>query len=541
MKFILQSLLLLIVQFSFSQTTTINYTPSNQVFANPERGMYHHTETHSNNYAPLSVNQLENWRTNENITLILRIFYLDDFINSPISNSYLNNMQSDFDKIRQAGIKCVIRFAYTNNTNGAYDASKAQMLSHINQIAPYLTENSDVISVVQAGFIGVWGEWYYTDHFGINPNNTDYNNRKEIVEALLNALPNDRMVQLRTPAFKRNMYDSAPITGIQTSGSNASSINRLGHHNDCFLASETDFGTYNNVSVEYPYLEQETNYTVMGGETCAQNEPRSGCSTAVEEMELFHWSYLNIDYHPNVLSGFNNNGCLETIKKRLGYRLELKNATFPTVVSNALNINITMNNVGFASIYNPRTAYIVLRHTGTNDEYHIPINSDPRTWKATSDEININETLALPNDIIDGNYNLHLHLPDSNSDLSHRAEYAIRFANTDTWDNQTGYNDLKANITVTNEVLAVDDSSIDVQELKVYPNPTTDVLTIELNDVSEYSIALYNVVGQLVNTQNTFESSNICRFNTKHLKNGVYILKIDDGNTTITKKIMVNH
>ena len=113
MKSTLHLLLLLVMQFSFSQTSTVNYTASNQNFANPERGLYHHTETSSSNYSSLSVNQLENWRTNENVTLILRIFYLDGFINSSISNSYLNNMQSDFDAMRQAGIKCVIRFAYS--------------------------------------------------------------------------------------------------------------------------------------------------------------------------------------------------------------------------------------------------------------------------------------------------------------------------------------------------------------------------------------------------------------------------------------------
>lgn len=542
MKFSLHLLLLLFVtNISLSQITTTNYSASNQNFANPERGMYHHTETHSNNYSPLSTNQLENWRVNENITLILRIFYLDDFINASISNSYLNNMQSDFDKIRQAGIKCVVRFAYSNNTNGAYDASKAQMLSHINQITPYLTNNSDIISVVQAGFIGVWGEWYYTDHFGINPSATDYDNRKDIVEALLNALPTDRMVQLRTPAFKRNMYDTDPLIGIQSSESTAVSKNRLGHHNDCFLASETDFGTYNDVSVEYPYLEQETNYTVMGGETCSKNEPRSNCSTAVEEMELFHWSYLNADYHPDVLNGFDNNGCLETIKNRLGYRFELKNGSFPTIVSNTLDINIDLYNKGFAGLYNPRTAYVILRHISTNEEYKIPLLTDPRTWEATTNEINISETLQLPETIIDGEYKLYIHLPDADSILGERPEYAVRFGNIDIWESNTGYNDLKTTITVSNEVLAVEDNDINALHVKVYPNPASDIVNIQLNTIADYSITLYNILGQRVKTSTSTQTTNTVRINTKDLDNGIYILKIDNGSSEISKKIIVSH
>lgn len=540
MKPTLHLLLLFVMQLSFSQTTTINYTASNQNFANPERGFYHHTETSSSNYSPLSVNQLENWRENENVTLILRIFYLDGFINTSISNSYLNNMQADFDKIRQAGIKCVVRFAYSNNTNGAYDASKAQMLSHINQVAPYLSNNSDIISVVQAGFIGVWGEWYYTDHFGINPSSTDYDNRKEIVEALLNALPTDRMVQLRTPTFKRQMYNTSPINGI-LSIENSSSINRLGHHNDCFLASATDFGTYDNTNVEYPYLEQETRFTAMGGETCAQNEPRSGCSTAVDEMELFHWSYLNADYHPNVLNGFDNNGCLETIQNRLGYRFELKNGSFPVTVTNSLDININLFNKGFASLYNPRNAYIVLRHVGTDDEYQIPLTTDPRIWEASTSEINLSETLILPENIVDGDYNLYMYLPDADSTLSSRPEYAVRFANTNLWESTTGYNDLKTTIAVSSEVLAIEDASIETLNFKVYPNPATDIIKIDINNVADYSITLHNVIGQRVKTNAIIETTNTLSIDTKHLENGIYILKIDNGTSDISKKIIVNH
>ena len=540
MKFTTYLLSFFILPFCFSQTTTQNYSPSNQEFANPERGLYHHTETSTGNYSLLSVAQLEQWRTTENVTLILRLFYLDGFINSPISNSYLNNMQTDFDRMRQAGIKCVVRFAYSNNTNGAYDASKTQMLAHINQLAPYLTENGDVIATVQAGFIGVWGEWYYTDHFGINPSSTDYTNRKDIVEALLAVLPNDRMVQLRTPDFKRQMYHQTPINGILTSN-NTSSVNRLGHHNDCFLASETDFGTYNNISEEYPYLEQETQYTVMGGETCSKNEPRSSCTTAVEEMEMFHWSYLNADYHPEVLNGFSANNCMETIKNRLGYRFELKTASFPTIVTNSLNVNINLYNRGFASLYNPRTAYIVLRHMGTGNEYKLALETDPRTWEATNSEINITEQLNLPEGIIDGEYNIFIYLPDADTQLSNRPEYAIRFANTDVWETNTGYNNLKTTLTISSEILAVEDNELTPLQFKAYPNPASDVITIEIDTIADYSISLYNIIGQRVKTSITPETTNISRINTTHLDNGVYILKIDNGARNYSKKIIVSH
>ena len=42
-----------------------------------------------------------------------------------------------------------------------------------------------------------------------------------------------------------------------------------GEHNDCFLASDTDFGTYTNKEEELSYMAQDNLFCVQGGETCA--------------------------------------------------------------------------------------------------------------------------------------------------------------------------------------------------------------------------------------------------------------------------------
>ena len=38
------------------------------------------------------------------------------------------------------------------------DASKAWILTHISQLRPIFFEYEDIIDVVQAGFIGIWGK-----------------------------------------------------------------------------------------------------------------------------------------------------------------------------------------------------------------------------------------------------------------------------------------------------------------------------------------------------------------------------------------------
>jgi hypothetical protein len=73
------------------------------------------------------------------------------------------------------------------------------------QLTPILTSNQDAILAVQAGFIGPWGEWHGSTNF-----NYDANGRKEVIGALLDAVPN-RIVQIRTPQHKKTLYTNCSI------------------------------------------------------------------------------------------------------------------------------------------------------------------------------------------------------------------------------------------------------------------------------------------------------------------------------------------
>lgn len=539
-----KSILTLVLLFSiigFAQTNTnVTYTASSDYFSNPERGLYHHTETHSTGYSSLSQSTLTNYRNNENITLILRVFYLENFRSSPISQDYLTKVQADFNAIRNAGIKCIVRFAYSDtDAAGQRDASKAQILAHIEQLRPILQSNVDVIAVMQAGFIGSWGEWYYTDYFGMSPTSTDYANRKAVVDGILSALPASRMVQIRTPKLKQNTYSTTSAL-TQSQAYNGSALSRLAHHNDCFLASSTDFGTYTNTSTEYPYLEQETKFLAMGGETCAVNEPRSGCLTAVQEMQKFHWSYLNVDYNPSVISGFSSNGCLNDIKNKLGYRFELVNATFPQAANlgGTMPVTFKVKNTGFATPYNQRTAYIVFKNTVTNEVYTKALATDSRFWTSQA-ETTISETIALPSNIVQGSYRLYLYLPDAATGLSSRPEYAIRMANTNTWDAATGYNNLNAIVNVGSQSNLGTTDNTTVNAL-IYPVPANNEIFVEMENLDQYAIVMYNSIGQKINVKSQL-SANKMTISTESLSDGIYYIKFTNGQINDTRRLVVKH
>src|SRR4029453_10691495 len=121
--------------------------------------------------------------------------------------------------------------------------------------------------------------------------------RKRIYDALLAALPDDRMTLTRRPSFKRDAY-GGPLTTPTAFASTP--LARIGHLNDCFLASASDEGTY-QVAGEEPYAVADSAFVPVGGETCAVNPPRSACPSALTEMARLHWSFINTSYHPDVL------------------------------------------------------------------------------------------------------------------------------------------------------------------------------------------------------------------------------------------------
>ena len=259
--------------------TTVAYTTSSTNFANPERGFYHHVETRGSDPASYSLSQLQGYRSSEKITLIYCINVLDSFVTSNISPSFLDHMQSNLNTVRTAGLKCILRFSYTDIVNGddgswppvpPYgDATKTQMLAHLAQLRPLLQANSDVIATVQMGFIGIWGEGYYTDHFVDDPNNPDtvsaarWQDRREVLDALLDALPPSRMTAVRTPEMKQNMFGTTtPLS--QANAYDGSLLARTSYHNDCFLASDSDFGTWQSAAGK-SFMADESQFVVMGG------------------------------------------------------------------------------------------------------------------------------------------------------------------------------------------------------------------------------------------------------------------------------------
>ena len=436
---------------AYAATQTISYQASSAIIANPERGLYRHQSRCDQD--DFKVATLTSYRTSGQSTLVMCLFYLEEFVNSPISSGQLARLERQAVAVRSAGLKMILRFAYTDDPDQPVDATLVRIQSHLDQLAGFFTKNRDVIDVVQSGFVGAWGEGAYSQNFGTAPNISDaqWAARKAVIDKLLAVVPASRMVQVRTPTMKRTMYGIDPISAAQAYRNLP--VARVGHHNDCFLASTRDAGTYQDTAVEYPYLAADTTYVAMGGETCKLNSPRSDCPTALDELSRFHYSYLNQDYKGAVLQSWRDGGCFPKIEQSLGYRFALISASLPTtaVRGGSVAVQLKVDNRGWSTPHNERLVYLVLRHSATGQKIRLRINSDPRRWTAGA-VTTVSQSLTVPSTVAAGSYSAYLQLADPVTALASKPAYSIQLANTvngvSLWEPATGFNRLQMNLTV---------------------------------------------------------------------------------------------
>lgn len=477
-----------------AQEVTITYKESSEDFPNPERGFYIPKDAHASKFVSLDSIDMKNYRTTSQAhgsasykvfsTLFYRGYILDLFRDKPLSPSFLHDLDTDFTAARAAGVKLIIRFAYTNKSHSGNcpdeykicplygDAPKEIVLQHIAQLKPLFTKNADVLAVLQEGFIGIWGENYFTDYFGDASTNgiarimdSSWRDRNEVLKALLNALPKDRMVQVRTPQLKQKFVygpkasiAAEPIT--EKEAFDFSDKTRVSFHNDCFLSGPDDYGTFydygSSETLRKPaneemrkYFEADSRYGPVGGETCDDiYSPQNDCGPAEKAMAAMHYSFLNTAYNNNVNNDWDSTGCITTIKKNLGYRIALRSATFPAEAKAGSPIFFILNieNFGYTSPYNPRPLQLVLRNRKSGKEFFMTCKADVRRWFTGKKECK--DTIYLPKNIAAGSYDLFLNLPDKYTSIAKNPAYSIRLANENMWEEKTGYNNLRLRLSV---------------------------------------------------------------------------------------------
>lgn len=419
--------------------------------ANPERGFFYYTETHAPGaaataYTALSQSDLTTQRA-AGRTLVFRYVVLDQFLGTDtIPQSFLDALAADFTATRNAGMKMVLRFTYSNSgtMTPPYNADppRARVVSHIQQLAPTINAAADVVDSLHAGFIGMWGEWYYTDNFGDlgTVTTAQWADRKAVVDALLTNLDARIFVLIRYVGAMRRLIDADPT--------NTAYATRLSHHNDAFLADTNDWGTYDTFSVGYTPAQNrawlasrnQAGRYPTGGESANYNPPRSDYATAKAELAEYRWSTLNPNYHPDVLASWGQAG-RDDIAARLGYRHTITAST-ATVNGGNVDLSLSVRNDGFAASYRNRPVLVDFINGAT--VVTRTLSTDFRQWVPGANTIT--GSVAAPPTA--GTYSVHLRIVDASPSLQANPLYSVRMDGV-AYDTATGRNALGQSVTTT--------------------------------------------------------------------------------------------
>ncbi|WP_298495498.1 T9SS type A sorting domain-containing protein [uncultured Algibacter sp.] len=91
------------------------------------------------------------------------------------------------------------------------------------------------------------------------------------------------------------------------------------------------------------------------------------------------------------------------------------------------------------------------------------------------------------------------------------------------------------NLTLVNTtVLSTKD--VLASKLNIYPNPAQDFIQIESKDVKISSVQMYSLIGQEVVSSKSLVNN---RLDISNLSRGIYLLKVNSDNGSLTKKIVV--
>lgn len=95
--------------------------------------------------------------------------------------------------------------------------------------------------------------------------------------------------------------------------------------------------------------------------------------------------------------------------------------------------------------------------------------------------------------------------------------------------------------TLYEEVLNVSETIFNQQNIKVFPNPTSDLIAVQLGGLvtDTLKIELYDTSGKLLKTTTIYPGSTIAYFDVQTLYAGVYLIKITDDFKSITKKVII--
>jgi len=109
-------------------------------------------------------------------------------------------------------------------------------------------------------------------------------------------------------------------------------------------------------------------------------------------------------------------------------------------LGDSLKLSLDLENSGFASPFNPRSAQLVLRNRKTGELKVFILENSIQNWFHGG--IHLKKSIVIPKTFEKGDYEVLLRFPDDYKTLENNPHYSIQLANENTWEEKTGMNNL---------------------------------------------------------------------------------------------------
>ena len=456
--------------------------------SNPERGFRFEQKVGLEDGEKQGKSNLSAWKFREcaedGVTVAQAYCYLNRYCDAPIPQAKLDALQADFDRARKEGVKFLLRFAYETDMSRTRGPTAERILSHIRELTPIVRANTDVIYVLQTGWVGAWGEFHSSAH------RLEYDEVEvpRIVRATLDMLPGDRVTMMRT-SYQRSLAlkglgGDREVTAETAWGDSPPA--RIGFFNDATLADFHDAGTFLHdrkalakmawddilgLKFDQPgaqvfdRMARESVYVPVDGELFwigHVDTLRQNGLAAIQRLRLHHYTTLSIVHGnsefdknkgagaidawksnpitPQLLSAYGIpydsayfagvpfRTAYEYIRDHLGYRLVAKGCELKDGKA-----RLMVRNYGFAAPVNPRPAYFaVVAADGKVTE--IPTGFDCRKLLPEQDTV-----IEAPVPALKDGERLALWLPDGSESIRNCPAYSISLAGGATIETTGGY------------------------------------------------------------------------------------------------------
>ena len=456
---IIMVLLLIFLIMAPTKSKAILEEESMEVLRNPDRGFYKLVQIELNkgkedfNSFKGEIKNIA--KEDTDVSLISFQLNLKQYVasNLDLTDNKIEEINQYFSIMRENGYQVIFRVVYDSKGDKNPEPDFQTILRHIEQLKSVYEKNEDIIFVVEAGYLGSYGEWHDGKY------DKDKEKRNQVVNKLLKCIPESIQISLRKPSYIEDYIGNNQTVKKINAFSN-DEIARLGLHNDGYLASETDLGTYNKSEREESLLWQgkQTLYTLFGGECQNKDSIYTNLNNAIVDMEIRHCTYMNKTYdrevkekwkkeiYTNKNSVYQGENGYKYIENHLGYRLVIRDVDM-ICTKRKINIGINIENVGFGNIIRKKQLGFFLKNE--NNQYYIESDIDIRKQlNEKMYELTIAE--ELPKNVKIGEYEVYLKIEEPYESLKNNNYYSIKLANNNVWNENLGANYI-GNITISDK------------------------------------------------------------------------------------------